>query len=336
MDVAILGGGIAGLTLAKWLAEEGVDFVLLEEHQRFFHKACGEGFYEQMGEHSFTHLYESNRGIERRLEETAVSTPHGILTVRLPVLMTDKRAVEEELARQVRARGGIIRTGEKVEALERQGRATILWPQGIRSRVVVGADGARSLVRRHLGLPPLHLGIAAATRCPSVDLPDRMLHVEFKRSVIPCGYAWYFPKKECWNVGIGTYAPRYFKPCLASFKKRFSDNLSWAVDSLPIGRPQPAVHHTSLLVGDAAGQVFAATGSGNLPAMICATLAARTLSRAARHGFRTPDFSDYERAWRATLGKPFARSHRLRQLTHTAQISEHLFHLLLKTGIKMS
>ena len=34
-DVAIIGGGIAGLTLAKFLAEYGIDFVLLEEHKDF-------------------------------------------------------------------------------------------------------------------------------------------------------------------------------------------------------------------------------------------------------------------------------------------------------------
>lgn len=334
--MAILGGGIAGLTLAKWLAEEDVDFVLLEEHRDFFHKACGEGFYERIGPFTFADLYESSRGIERRLEETVIHTPYGRLTVQLPVLMADKQAVEEELARQVQARGGIIRREEKVEALERRGRATVLWPQGIRSRVVIGADGTRSLVRRHLGLPPLHLGIAAATRCPSVDMSDQVLHVEFKRSVVPCGYAWYFPKRECWNVGIGTYVPRYFKSSFAAFRQRFDSHLSWAIDPLPIGKPQPAVHGTCLLVGDAAGQVFAATGCGNLPAMICATLAAQTLSRVSRHEFRAPDFSGYERAWRGALGKLFARSHHLCQLTLITQISERLLHLLLKAGTKMS
>lgn len=43
VDVAIVGGGIAGLTLAKFLSEEGINFILFEGHDDFFKKACGEG-----------------------------------------------------------------------------------------------------------------------------------------------------------------------------------------------------------------------------------------------------------------------------------------------------
>jgi hypothetical protein len=41
-DIAIIGGGLAGLTLAIQMIDEGYTVVLFEKEQYPFHKVCGE------------------------------------------------------------------------------------------------------------------------------------------------------------------------------------------------------------------------------------------------------------------------------------------------------
>ncbi|MFH0748708.1 MAG: FAD-dependent monooxygenase [Candidatus Bathyarchaeota archaeon] len=64
-DVLVIGGEIAGLTMSKYLAEEGIDFILVEEHKDFFMKSCGEGITHSMAGYEFYGIYESKVGIER-------------------------------------------------------------------------------------------------------------------------------------------------------------------------------------------------------------------------------------------------------------------------------
>ena len=71
-DVAIIGGWISGLTLAKFLAEEKVNFILLEEDGRFGIKPCGEGITPSLGKYSFYPFSTLIKLIERTYEKKAV------------------------------------------------------------------------------------------------------------------------------------------------------------------------------------------------------------------------------------------------------------------------
>ncbi len=78
-EIAIIGGGPAGLTLAKFLAEESVDFVLMEEDASFYGKPCGEGITPALAGYDFFDLYGSRRGVERITEEYLVRMARGEL-----------------------------------------------------------------------------------------------------------------------------------------------------------------------------------------------------------------------------------------------------------------
>jgi len=115
-DVAIVGGGIAGLSLAKFLAEKGIPFILFEEHTEFFRKPCGEGIVPKILGYDFYEMYGSKRGIEREVWETRIYTKYGSINLEMPLAISDKKTVEEELAKQARKQGE-IRMGEKVEKI---------------------------------------------------------------------------------------------------------------------------------------------------------------------------------------------------------------------------
>lgn len=335
VDVTIVGGGIAGLTLAKFLSEEGVDFILFEEHDNFFKKACGEGIYLELGNYNFFDLYESRKGIERIVDTTSISTKYGNFKLHMAVAISDKKAVEKEIARQISKKGGRIVMNSRVTRIGRHGNSLVLHPQKILSKIVVGADGVNSVVRRHMGVQRPHVGVAASGILPEMDKSPDRLYVEFKKSIIRRGYSWFFPKKEEWNIGIGTFMPKYFKSAFQKFKVRFPEVQEWKVSLLPISKPLKSYGKNTMLVGDAASQIFPATGNGILSSMICAKIAADEISKIAKNDFRVIDLSQYEKAWKKELSKMVATSYTYYKLVKVADISEYLFHILFKVGCRL-
>ena len=78
-QVSIIGGGLAGLTLAIQLADAGYSCVLFEKNRYPFHKVCGEyismeswGFLERLG----INLFELNLP---KINQLHVSSPSGKL-----------------------------------------------------------------------------------------------------------------------------------------------------------------------------------------------------------------------------------------------------------------
>lgn len=297
-DVAIVGGGIAGLGVAKFLSERDVSFVLFEEHDDFFKKACGEGIIRNTAGYDFYDLYGSIRGIEKEIHETVIHTRYGNLSIEMPLLMTDKHEVEFELARQAK-KNGDIRMGERVKKIENG----VLLPQKVRPKLIVGADGCSSLVRSYIGLRKLRYGIAAEGYSTDINLDESRCHVMIRKDLAKHGYAWYFPKKSYWNIGIGSYNMKDFKEVFSKFKQQHHVTDGWRGALLPVDKPSRSYGKNAILVGDAASHVVANIGEGIMPSFIAAKLAADCISEYAKDNFVSMNLSLYEKEWRQAFGK---------------------------------
>lgn len=335
-DIVIIGGGIAGLTLAKYLADEGIDFVLVEKNKEFFKKACGEGITVKLAGYNFFDLYESKKGIEKVTDDIVIYTRYGEISMGIPNIICNKRKVEEQLAHQAKKKGGIIRTGSKASQIKRRRDSLLVLPQNIESRIIVGADGVNSVVRRYLGLARPNCGIGAYGITTNIDKSSDRCHIEFKKDVAPYGYSWFFPKTEEWNIGIGTAKPGYFRESFSKFKNKFPEVKKWVGGFVPMSMPLKSYSHRIILVGDSAAQVIAMLGDGILPSMICAKIAAGHLTKMAKNNFRQMDLSLYEKAWQNKLLKVFKNDYTAYNLLSKAQFSEYLFHLLLKLMCRMA
>jgi flavin-dependent dehydrogenase len=329
-DVLIIGGGITGLTLAKFLAEDGIDFILLEADKHFYGKACGEGITYSIGEFNFLDLYESNKGIERITEKFIIRTGCGEIEAKITNINTNKKEVEEELARQAVAKGAEIHMEEKVKDLVEKDNRIKVMPQNIEARVVVGADGFNSIVRSFMGIEkPKSFGIASSGYWVGKEPGDECI-TEFKKSMAKYGYAWWFPRKKDWNIGIGTVKPKLFRRQLANFKIRYPEVKEWRTGVVPISKPLKSFGKNTILVGDSASQVIALMADGILPGMICAKKAAETLKELSNQNFKDPDLSKYEKAWKDAIGKMFTDGYLAYSVMMKLYFSEYLLHKFLR------
>ena len=283
-DVVVVGAGPAGCLAARTAAAKGMHVVLLEEHNEIgvpIH--CAEGL-------SLNGIRDA--GVEpvepvvsQRISRARVFAPGGSyvdLTSGDWVGYTLNRDVFDKALGELAVKAGAeLLTRTVARSVLREDGAVIGVraesggePLEVRARVVIGADGCGSVVRRSANLSRWYPDVVtcAQYRLGGLRLDDPEMnefYVGFRYA--PGGYAWVFPKSgEVANVGLGVRrihampAVEYLKRFVVS-DPRFKDALilrrSGGVTPVS-GVLDRIVDNGLMLVGDAAGQLVPMTGAG--------------------------------------------------------------------------
>lgn len=339
-DVIVVGGGPAGSTLAWELARRDVRVLLLERTRFPREKVCGDyvdprglRILQEMGclrqlersgplpiTHSATFVYWDRcyagkipfYGIEDHLPPHAYVIPRDELdTAMLEAAEHEGASVHQEtLATRVDAGSA----GVVVEA--RRGGKAVRY----RSRLIVGADGANSVVGTSAGElvdDPRHTAVAQRAYATGFagDLGEVVCF--FDEALFP-GYGWVFPMGGGRvNLGIGILSetrrrldlnvPGVFAGFVAGLRRNHPGCASLELCSAPVGGivrtygGAGANHFDGgVLIGDAGSFVDPMTGEGITPAAESALLAAPVLQAALESGrFDAQQLSAYEEAFRA-------------------------------------
>jgi flavin-dependent dehydrogenase len=313
-DVLIVGAGPAGSALALHLAARAPDVarrtLVVEKQRHPRHKVCAGGLIP----HTLACLREL---------EVPLAVPHALIqraTARTPrgdvqygerdlCAVVRRSEFDALLAARVRERGVALAEDERVVDIRREDGAPRVFTERreIRARIVVGADGSGSVVRRRLFEP----GQEAIGRAVMCDLPAHALGaVDGERYVFDFravprglkGYVWEFP---CWidgrlHVNLGAYAlDRGRAVSLPDLVRERACELGVAsarLEAFPIRwyQPRPLIASLdALLVGDAAG-CDPLMGEGISYAFEYGRLAAETIVTALRR--RDIDLSSYSRS----------------------------------------
>jgi geranylgeranyl reductase family protein len=189
--------------------------------------------------------------------------------------MTQRLRLDKFLLDQAEAAGAHIMQGvtvRKVEALDHATSVVTDSGERIGAEVVVGADGANSVVARDLVLmKDVRRELALESE---IELsPDAMTPwhdtIEIDLFSVSCGYGWVFPKEHHISIGVGglkadvkgiqTYNEAY----LRRHDTQEGRLLRFSGHALPVRRGTSAVvRGNGLLVGDAAGLLEPFSGEG--------------------------------------------------------------------------
>jgi len=344
-DVIIVGGGPAGSTCAIYLSKYGYDVLLVDKTKFPRDKACGDGIsgksqsiLKELG------LFDGLAKIEHKKCDGAIFySPDGIkIELNRSVGFTSKRAVYDnflfESARKfATALEGFNITGlifENNQVVGIKGMdADTKQEMTFKAKVVVGADGANSVVANKNGLNKFeskHRASALRIYYKNVKDLSTKFEVFFFDTMMP-GYFWIFPlENNMANVGSGMLVSEMQKrkislqdmtlkeiqnnPILA---ERFKDAelvegsiKGW---NLPFGSFHRKLYGNGfVLLGDAGSLIDPFTGEGIGNAMYSAKVAAQVIDEA----IKANDYSErilkkYDKLLWKEIGKELKTSYML-------------------------
>jgi menaquinone-9 beta-reductase len=342
-NVAVAGSGPAGACCAISLLMNGAKNVALIDKARFPRdKACGDG----IGPGAVQMLKKLGLGDKLnahvRIQYLAVSGPSGVCAKGplphvggdIPSGYTIPRYVfDNYLTQSALDHGAIDYTGKRLEDARFTDNRWILSVRdsgtgeqtAVVADVLIGADGARSKLRRTLNVPlnsDRHTGTAARIYANSVSANFDALQIDFVQELLPA-YGWLFPiDKTKANIGVGIDLDHYkkkrrhLKEILRRYQAKFGshseyDETSYLAHILPYGSELPRLAHPkeqAALVGDAGSMINPLTGEGIYYGMFAGELLGRLLAQA----LEKPGFSHiaaaligYESQFRSRFGRHF-------------------------------
>ena len=334
-DVLVVGAGPAGSALATLLAKAGLDVLLVDKARFPRDKVCGDlvsakalAMLDQLGcldavvRHGYTPIASASVYLNdaefshARLPRVPGLPPHGHAVPRLvldEILFRRAQAVGAETLEDCCVEGvEIARSGVTVD-VRVSGR-----PERLAARLVVGADGAQSVVARAAGLAmddARYVIPALRAYCRGVPFDEAVLYLD--EEFFP-GYAWIFPiDGDLANVGVGMVKEsltrhrlglKDFFRRLARFVERWGARLDlpvalehtvgWPIKTY--GGARRNFFERGLLVGDAGCFVDPVSGEGIPLALETARLASETILEAlARDDCSVASLAAYEHRWRA-------------------------------------
>ncbi len=318
VDVAIVGAGPAGsaAALAVLAARPGARVALLDRAAFPRDKTCGDGVAPQvldvLARLGVRGLLDDWPGVDR-LElgypggawlQGRVARPNYVV----PRAVLDARLVEAAVARGARLLQRRVRT------LHADGEAVVA--AGVRAPIVVGADGASSVVRAYLAPPGGgHTAIALRGYAPVRAELDGAQVIAFDPDGAWPAYAWSFPIGDGRaNVGYGEILPLDGRP--GPTRKHLADRLDTLLPGASEGGTAWRGHHLPLsttrwrqpdgcvlLAGDALGLINPLTGEGIHAAVLSGAYAGLAAAAALRAGAPERRARATARALRSRYGR---------------------------------
>ncbi|MBI2579563.1 MAG: NAD(P)/FAD-dependent oxidoreductase [Candidatus Aenigmarchaeota archaeon] len=289
-DAIIVGAGVAGSAIARSL--EGFNVLILEKNKKAVPKDSGivsSRFMEYYGRRFVKHdiaemeLISRSRNFFLRGEKPFAHILHREKFAEYLLGESKKTAeLRNETLVSVRV------DSEKVTA--------VTGNSSYEGKIVIGCDGASSVVRKCAGIAPPKLSVGVMVRGSGVK--EGHIRTFFNKDYSPDFFSWIIPQSDEYGLMAGAGSGE----CLTRFSSEqgLGNGKTYAY-MVPTGMTR-SYSERCLLVGDACGQNKPLTGGGIIFSLIGAkhaTAAIRACLGKNRFGMKM--LSSYEKSWKAEI-----------------------------------
>jgi len=268
-EVVIVGAGPAGLKCAEILAKNNKKVIVLEKNPIIGDKVCGAGLTLKD-----LKLGIPDKIIQKKFKKVLLHTPLQDTEIALdkPFLATTNREdLGSWMAKKARKASAEIRVNSNVTKIDDK-KIIVNDKHEIGYEYLVGADGANSIIRKHLGLKTNNF-LSAFQYITTKKFKD--LEVFIDPENFGPGYIWIFPYKNSTSIGTGADLTKEVKQpifglSVAKVRKNFD---KWCEDKFDIKKAefqafiinydyQGHEFENKFLIGDAGGFASGLTGEG--------------------------------------------------------------------------
>ena len=332
-DVVIVGAGPAGSALGIELSNLGLKTLLVDKHKFPRDKPCGDyvspkglsrlaelGISEEVARMGSQPIFSSKLYLNRELLVSGeLPKLDGVPNYGLAL---PREQLDAILFNRASALGTETMENFHVTGFEKQASSVEVCgthqnqPIKIKTRLLVGADGANSIIAKHAGLDckdPRYVLASVRAYVHGLSLPHTLMF--FDERFFP-GYGWIFPVKQglC-NIGVGMLKEPIVRDGInlmafyEQFKllvERLAESRSEQIEigphkGFPIksyGGARRNYFEGGLLIGEAASFVDPINGEGIPLALDSAKLAALEIKRCFGRGdFSVESLAAYEKSW---------------------------------------
>ncbi|HEX9678984.1 NAD(P)/FAD-dependent oxidoreductase [Nitrososphaera sp.] len=327
-DIAVVGGGPAGLSAAWAAAKAGASVILFEKDEAIAHsvRTSGVSWIDSMERLGIpNHLYNpvSNYQFVSQSNEVMIagSTPKSCVL--------DVRATYQHLAFMAAEAGAEIMVRSNVINVAREGdrvtgvrASTPVGDLDVKCTLVVDASGFSTSAGRKAGIAGewRRYGVGAEYECYCDNVDSFTWTLMVGQQYSDAGYAWVFPlSQHRARIGVGIGRPESQADPLDKLHSILEKRLK-PLDKL--GKIQPIELHYGfipnegvrsnsisvglLLVGDSAGQANPLVLEGIRYAIEFGRLAGKVGARSITEGATKESLAEYERAWKARVASKIA------------------------------
>ena len=346
----MVGAGPAGSTTARVAAQKGFKTVVFDRRTKIgIPVQCGELIpTPSEAQRLFPRsqrmpkaVYVPNRFVTNKTQTIRLISPNGsAYEFPFEANIVDRAKFDQYLAGLADEAGAQIFLSSNVKTRSRDNELLVNTNRSknkIKASLIVGADGANSVVAHSLGNNFVHseenLSPSLQYVMSGADVDESVVEMYFGGKIAPGGYSWVIPKGEgIANVGFGMrrriakddtalrkYLERFvFKTLATSLKSAKILRRVGAI--IPVGGPlKKTWSDNTLLIGDAAGHVMASNGGG-IPTALCGgEIAGDVISNNLE--MNTP-LSDYEKEWRFEFGKELDTALSVLRIADTVMLSD--------------
>lgn len=321
-DVVVIGAGIAGCRTAELIAKKGFNVALVEEHSDIGAPVQCAGLVSHRLKSMLPDL--SNNVFLNEVRRAKFFSPSSKdetdpaleLKSKKPAHVVDREKLDKALFKNATAAGAkAARSTKFTDFSIGEDKIIISTNRGkIESKLLVGADGPTSLVRRRAQLeaPANYLaGVQATVETRAGrEFEPNAVELWFDSYISPDFFAWVIPissKKARVGLAADTKALDHFKKFA---KRRTGRSVKPDVGGrINFGLMGSTAAERVMLVGDAAVQIKPFSGGGVIYGLIGAGYCANACVKALREDDFSTGFlkQEYDEKWKWQLRKPIKR-----------------------------